>query len=633
MQDLKSRIIFVGSFAGELLELGRRLEASVFTSLVNLKTARFDQPPEVAVISSEVLAQIQDFTQIRPQLNLPATTQIVVVGTFSDTRGLVDLANKGRVFKVLKSEDQTAIELAIQQAIEECTLQEQHRKLIELFNQQNESLIGASRELEERVRKRQQFLENSKTKLLATSRQLELLERALSTVYLADSVGKIEAGLWEVLGPPLELEWLRIVAFGQSQVEYSSSQETGALEFSITVDGLKVGSLLIRKKNGKQLLERDHDLLEQVSASVSLAVEKLKRLEEAETFKFQWEATFDAISAPVALIDENYLVRRANRAFAKAAGVSNESVSGTRCHSLLFGRTQPCDKCHLGTSFILSPNATSSGTTSIYAVSSHKIQGKSAAESGQTIFVNTYRDVGERYRLERQILESAKLAELGVIGGSIAHELNNPLSGIITFLQLLKADLENDPSLLADLAEMEAASQRCKVIIQNLLGFSRKQEIGQPQEFQVSAVLRKAIALLEIQAKSRGIEFRVSGSDSMTKLKGYASPVTQALVNLLKAQLELATMALSEAPTEIPSCQIELSQQGPRNVMEFLVRGFKAGPAPTKSPDHVVGLSKETQLGIKFAAQVFVEHGGVLEVFSKTPGSSTSEMRLARLVF
>src|SRR5690606_29198531 len=147
-----------------------------------------------------------------------------------------------------------------------------------------------------------------------------------------------------------------------------------------------------------------------------------------------------------------------------------------------FGRNSPCQGCTVGTSggssdsssvgslqrksghenrngatFRLKPARTVGGPSSeeqnvMYDVCSHEIQFK---PEDRTLYVNMYHDVSAQLRYERQILESAKMAELGTIGSSIAHELNNPLGGMLSFIQLIKMDLSGDEPWFADIEEME----------------------------------------------------------------------------------------------------------------------------------------------------------------------------------
>src|SRR5690606_15401858 len=83
------------------------------------------------------------------------------------------------------------------------------------------------------------------------------------------------------------------------------------------------------------------------------ALNRQSKLEESETFKEQWQATFNAVSDPVALINQKYELVQTNSAFLKKAGITSEQIMGEKCYSVLFQRESPCSHCHLGKNFRL----------------------------------------------------------------------------------------------------------------------------------------------------------------------------------------------------------------------------------------------------------------------------------------
>src|SRR5206468_1867408 len=148
------------------------------------------------------------------------------------------------------------------------------------------------------------------------------------------------------------------------------------------------------------------------------------------SLKQEWDSTFDAITDPVSIISEDFEVIRVNRSYARKTKLGLENVSGRKCYQILFGKDSPCKGCKLGASFDLGETVCSDGTHAHFSVTSHLVP----LESGKRRYALFYRDTGEEQRIQRQILESSKMAEIGTIGSSIAHEINNPLGGMIAFL-------------------------------------------------------------------------------------------------------------------------------------------------------------------------------------------------------
>src|SRR5690606_13287282 len=89
-----------------------------------------------------------------------------------------------------------------------------------------------------------------------------------------------------------------------------------------------------------------------------------------------------------------------------------------------------------------------------------------------TTVVNQYVDVTQSRELYLRMLQTEKLEAIGLLAGNIAHELNNPLTGIRSLAQVLQVQPETTSELKADLHEIEKAAARSQKIIKDLLDFS-----------------------------------------------------------------------------------------------------------------------------------------------------------------
>jgi two-component system NtrC family sensor kinase len=400
----------------------------------------------------------------------------------------------------------------------------------------------------------------------------------------------------------------------------------------------------------------ENSFLGQVGDAVALAIDRLTKLEQSETLKHQWEATFDAILDPVSLITSDYTLVRINRSFAERSGAELEKVIGRKCHEALFGRATPCEGCEIaaakprvtasitpsaanlapGANFRLKPARTIGGSEQnvIYDVFSQDIQFK---HEDRALYVNMYHDVSAQLRFERQILESAKMAELGTIGSSIAHELNNPLGGMLSFLQLIKMDLGSIRSELGEVAEpwvndiidMEQGARRCRDIVESLLGFTRKSAHDSVEAIDLREVVEQALKITELQTRSMGITVIQDLPRTTIETRGQFNALAQALRNFLQnAQEAIAerqrTIDSTKAPGEI---KIALRQDGEWYEIEIQDNGAGFDPLigeqifdpmyTTKNPNNNPGL------GLTVAQQIIRDHGGHLKI-SSTKGAGTS---------
>jgi nitrogen-specific signal transduction histidine kinase len=196
--------------------------------------------------------------------------------------------------------------------------------------------------------------------------------------------------------------------------------------------------------------------------------EALDHLTLVSVAKRQWEKTFDAISDPLMIIDESYLIRRANLALADDLGMAIQRIVGRKCHEVRRRSTQsfagepdaPCAGCPV-------PEARQQGIPRdgempsragrLYRLRAYPLDDSGdegwpqAAGSGDgtppprgeassPLMVCSYRDVTDEREMTRQLSNAEKLAAIGRLAGGVAHEINNPLGGILAFAQILLRD-------------------------------------------------------------------------------------------------------------------------------------------------------------------------------------------------
>ena len=121
--------------------------------------------------------------------------------------------------------------------------------------------------------------------------------------------------------------------------------------------------------------------------------------------------------------------------------------------------------------------------------------------------VHVYRDRTEAKRLQAQLAQQDKLASIGLLAGGVAHEINNPLGGILIFSQMLLREMDPESSHYQDVVEIEAATQRCKAIVESLLDFARQNPAGSKaakSETDAVEAIRTAIRFGSVGFKNSG---------------------------------------------------------------------------------------------------------------------------------
>jgi two-component system, NtrC family, sensor kinase len=642
MSTLRSSVLIVGHPSPDAIAFGADFANTSQAAREALSDFRY---PVIALPSSELISE--DVLALLEFVNAASPlSQRVIIQNDTSAEGLRRIINTGSVFRILPSFDDPRFDLTIQEALDEYRLLRQNAKLLQLVNEQNDRLRKLTTDLEERVEVRRKSLEEAKERLLVTNHRVEALHRALVAIHRAVSIGEMERLINEALSGALGLTWTRILFQSQSELGLRNPMGPQILAIhtaTLTRGKETLGHIYFARDGAHPFTRDENGFLEQIADAVSLAIDRLTKLAQSETLKYQWETTFDAILDPVSLITDDFTVVRINRSFADRSGSEPEKVIGRKCHEALFGRTSPCEGCEIGgkkgSNFRLKPARTSCGDTVIYDVFSQEIQFK--AGSG-ALFVNMYHDVSSQLRYERQILESAKMAELGTIGSSIAHELNNPLGGMLSFLQLIKMDL-NDKSVkeaesgesvkhasgeeawYSDISEMEKGARRCRDIVQSLLGFTRKSQ-DVLETVDLREIIEQALKITELQTRAMGISVKENLPAEAAEIRGQFNALAQALRNFLQnAQEAIAHRMRSQDRT--PGL-IEVSLQAFENKYEIEIKdngiGFGAEVGDliydpmytTKDPVNNPGL------GLTVAQQIVRDHGGSLHI-SSTKGAGT----------
>lgn len=606
MQTLKANIAAIGLIPG--LD---EIEYELFSEIEDFKKSPNDWNLVIIGPESDEEAVLQLLKSIRP-----LDKKFLIDTSKWKVKSALEAFNTKMVIGFFDSK-KSQIKKKTLDALEHRAQKTQARELLLLLKEQHIQIESKLALLKSKFSKQRRNLETSKNKLAQATKRLEILHLALIAIQRAKTIGEMERLLTDSLQGILRLNWTRILFQNQSQnFENLKAKLPFFSIFSTPLarDLTALGTIYFGRRKDEPFQSWEIHFLSQIAEMVSLSVDRLSRLEQAEALKHQWEVTFDAIFDPVALIDNQYNLVRFNRAFGRKTNLKIQSVRAEKCYTALFKRTSPCEQCQLGSSFQLSPQTSADGSEVYFNVNSHRV---SLANSG-TQYVHVYRDLSEKNRLERKILESARLTELGLIGGSIAHELNNPIGGIIAFIQLIKMGLKGSEAYAPDILEMEKGALRCKQIIQNLLEFTRKPDDDGMEPISLNGIIRGALTIIDLQSRSLGIEITFEESETHF-IMAQQGALTQAFVNILGSLLQRVLLQKKETGT-ISKPKIRIKTMALERLLQIVI--FDNGRA-----------QQETESEFSVAAQILREHRGQLDLEKSQERENSTTIVLPRLVF
>ncbi|MCM0081907.1 ATP-binding protein [Geomonas sp. Red32] len=213
--------------------------------------------------------------------------------------------------------------------------------------------------------------------------------------------------------------------------------------------------------------------------------------------------------------------------------------------------------------------------------------------------------------LYAQLVQSEKMAAFGALGAGIAHEVKNPLAGILGIAQLSMRGVEESTSIGKNLKIIEKETKRCKNIIENLLKFARQERV-EFEEVDLRQVVSDAIAIVDHQLGINSIRVEKELADRLPACSGNANQLQQVLMNLMiNAQQAMSgspgTIRLTAREGAQGWLELRIADSGPGIPEKIRAKIFD--PFFTTKP-----AGQGTGLGLSVTYGIVKDHGGDIRV-------------------
>jgi PAS domain S-box-containing protein len=201
---------------------------------------------------------------------------------------------------------------------------------------------------------------------------------------------------------------------------------------------------------------------------------------------------------------------------------------------------------------------------------------------GEIIGVCTIaRDVTNEYRLQEQLVQSEKLAALGKLAAGVAHEINNPLTGILAFAEDLVEDFPSDDVHQDDFRVIIRETLRCRDIVRNLLDFAR-QDSPRFEVVETNGIINNALHLVERLPQFKDIMMSKDLEKNIPRIKCDPKQLQQVMLNLMINAAEAMKLkgkiyVSSEYNRQKNQCIISVEDSGPgipENLIDKLFEPF-----------------------------------------------------------
>lgn len=313
----------------------------------------------------------------------------------------------------------------------------------------------------------------------------------------------------------------------------------------------------------------------------------------------EWRASFDAMGDPLAILRGGGCeVVRANSAFARAAGVPVQALAGLRCSDHAYGAL-PCPaRDGHGEASPAGREATLGDRT--WMVRAFPL------EDGAAVVV--FKDVTDEREVTRRLFHAEKMSAVGRLAGGVAHEINNPLGGILAFAQLMSRE-ERSAEDMENLRLIQDAARRAKRIVESLLRFSRHPLDDERGPVDLARTAEEALFLLSARLREGRLEVvrRFEPALALGNANQLQQVAVNLLVNAIQAAGEQGRVTLAVGPAGQGRVRLSVSDSGAGVAPGIAKRIFE--PFFTTKPE-----GQGTGLGLSICYQIAEEHGGAIRL-------------------
>ncbi len=581
----------------------------------------------------------------------------ILISEHADLHLIRQAINRGRIYRIAQSHDE--VDELVEAGLREFHREIQRVELVRESARQNRELEELTLSLESRVEERTQNIlvskEQEEDKLNRIRRLVKFIKQMTQISSIEELLSVIRndlRGFHHVVSPilifPVGVDEHNVVYFSKTQIQLrtlgagfravkSGQQSLGGEDD--TLPGLLANVLvrpvakLLRLEielqnrpallvvehtgNARELKALENHLIER-RKPFGMSLDRLLLEMENNFSSYRWEKTFDNLKSPISIIDRQMSVLRSNRQFNAGAGaVANGPTEHRRgsCHRIFAGREALCEGCPVPQ--VMETGLTQTGVVQAggqaFEVHSYPIHLQHGGPI--TNIVNIYVDITPQRELQRRLLQNEKMSAIGLLAGNIAHELNNPLTGLRSLAQVLALQVEPEGTMAQDLKEIEKASARCQTIIRNLLDFTTPG--AQPlQTTTMDAIVEKTLPFLKSMLRNHRLDLQLHAEKANIEVE--PNLIQQVVFNLInnacQAMKKSGTLGL-ETRVQDGEIVLTVSDTGggiPPEVQSRIFEPFFT----TKSEGHGTGL------GLSLSKEIVEKFGGRIG-FETEPGTGT----------
>jgi signal transduction histidine kinase len=364
--------------------------------------------------------------------------------------------------------------------------------------------------------------------------------------------------------------------------------------------------------------------------TLSSRIEQKARRKLQETRAIYNVLINELIQEDVIVMASNYRILDINQTLANKLGMQRKDAIGRYCYELLHHESAPCSgeehPCPLvktvetGKPFRVTHIHLDKGKRQLY----YSISCYPLIDNGEVVgAIEIARDITRDISIQKGMMQYDKMASIGRLAAGVAHEINNPLTTILTSAMLIQEDTEPEDPNYQELQIIADEALRCRKIVSSLLDFARQSEPVKAKH-DPNIVVTESVVLTRKQAAFNDVAVEESLTQDLPLINMDKDQIEQALINLILnaiaatdagGKVTVSTSLVAEAE----SVELAVSDSGKGIPEEDMGKIFDPFFTTRESG---------TGLGLAITHGIIEQHGGTIKVDSKLGQGTTFTIRL-----
>lgn len=373
------------------------------------------------------------------------------------------------------------------------------------------------------------------------------------------------------------------------------------------------------------------DALEMALQRAFEKIQMRQKLKEYDRNRAMYDVLInELIQEDVMIIGSDYRVLDINETLLATLGLERKEAVGRYCYEITHRLTTPCSgedhKCPLKETLM---TRKPTKETHIHKDKDNKnvhysISAYPLFENGEIIgAIELSRDITADINTRQAMMQQDKLASIGRLSAGVAHEINNPLTTILTTAMLIQEDIDPDNPMYEELETITNETLRCRKIVASLLDFARQTKPAK-KHYNINDIIAECVGLTRKQAEFKDVQILKALSEKVPKLLLDKEQIQQALINLILNATDATdpggkiTVSTAFSPGN-QFVNIKVSDTGKGIAAEVVDKIFE--PFFTTRE---IG----TGLGLAITHGIIGRHGGDIRVQSRPGQGTTFTIRL-----